>query len=104
MASMGIANTYANAHNVDKIIETIDHYKGKMEEMKEVLRKEERVGIGSKRKYETTLLDYEKIQQEYQILEEEWDTLGLSNKNLSNEKGELENKITELETQKSTAE
>ena len=24
LASMGIANAYANAHNVDKIIETID--------------------------------------------------------------------------------
>ena len=42
--SMGIAISYSNAHNVDKLIETIDHYKGKMVEMKEVLRKEERVG------------------------------------------------------------
>ena len=30
--SMGIATAYANAHNVDKLTETIDHYKGKMTE------------------------------------------------------------------------
>ena len=42
VASMGIVNSYANAHNVDKITETIKHYKGKMAEMKKVLRKEEK--------------------------------------------------------------
>ena len=40
-----------------------------MAEMKEILRKEERVGREYKRKYEYTLSDYEKIQQGYQILE-----------------------------------
>ena len=44
LASMGIANAYANAHNVEKLTETIEQYKEKMAEMKEVLRKEERVG------------------------------------------------------------
>ena len=42
--SMGIVNSYANAHNVDKLTETIEQYKGKMVKMKEVLRKEEKVG------------------------------------------------------------
>ena len=42
--SMGIANSYVNAHNVDRILENIEQYKGKMPEMKEVLRKEEKVG------------------------------------------------------------
>ena len=60
---MGIATTYENAHNVDKLIETLDRYKGKIEEMKEVLRKEKRVGKESKRKYETTLSYYEKLQK-----------------------------------------
>ena len=55
LASMGIANSYANAHNVERIMENIEQYKGKMAEMKEVLRKEEKVGIESKRKYEATL-------------------------------------------------
>ena len=41
---MGIANSYSNAHNINKLTETIEQYKGKMAEMKEVLRKEERVG------------------------------------------------------------
>ena len=36
-----------------------------MAEMKEVLRKEERVGHDSKRMYEATLFDYEKLQQDY---------------------------------------
>ena len=41
---MGIVTAHANAHNISKITETLDQYKGKMEEMKEVIRKEERVG------------------------------------------------------------
>ena len=52
---MGIANSYANAHNVDRLMENIEQYKGKVAEMKEVLRKEEKVGRESKRKYEATL-------------------------------------------------
>ena len=62
MASMGVATTTANAYNVSRLTETLDQYKGKMEEMKEVLRKEERVGQESMRKYEATLSDYEKLQ------------------------------------------
>ena len=103
LASLGIANAYANAHNIDKLTETLEQFKGKMVGMKEVFRKEERFCRVSKRKYEDTLSDYEKLQQEYQIVEEERDTLKLSNMNLSKEKGELENKIAEMETQKSTA-
>ena len=34
LASMGIATAYANAHNVDKLIETLYQYKGKMAEIK----------------------------------------------------------------------
>ena len=41
-----------------------------MSEMKEVLRKEEKVGRESKRKYEAILLDFERLQQGHQILEE----------------------------------
>ena len=75
MASMGIASAYANAHNIDKVTETIEQYKCKMAEMKEVLRKEEKIYRESKTKYEATFSYYEKIQQEYQILEEERDNL-----------------------------
>ena len=46
-----------------------------MEEMKEFLRKEEKVGQESKRKYEATLSNSENIQQDYQILGEERDNL-----------------------------
>ena len=62
LASMGTANAYANPHNVDRILENIEQYKGNMVEMKEVLRKEEKVGIESKRKYEATLIYFERIQ------------------------------------------
>ena len=44
LASIGIANAYSNAHNINKLIETIEQYKGNIVKMKEVLRKEERVG------------------------------------------------------------
>ena len=39
--SLGIANAHANAHNIDKLTETLEQCKGKMAEMKEILRKEE---------------------------------------------------------------
>ena len=71
LASMGIANAYTNAHNVDRIMENIEQYKGKMAEMKEVLRKEENLGRESKRKYEATLSEFERFQQRHQILEAE---------------------------------
>ena len=58
MASMGVAAATANAHNISMLTETLDQYKGKMEEIKNVLRKEERVGRESKRNYEATLLYY----------------------------------------------
>ena len=62
MASMGVATATPNAHNISRLTETLEQYKGKMVEMKEVLRKEERVGQDSKRKYEATLSNYEKLQ------------------------------------------
>ena len=62
LVSVVIATAHANSHNIIKLTETLDHYKGKMAEMKKVLRKEERVGMESKRKYEATLSDYEKLQ------------------------------------------
>ena len=67
------------------------------------MRKEERVGRESKRKYEATLSDFERLQQGHQILEEERDNLKSSNEELS-EKGNLENKVVELELQKTIAE
>ena len=104
LASMGTTNAYANAHNLDKILENIEQYKGKMAKMKEVLRKEEKVRRDSKRKYEATLSDCERLQQGHQILEEERDSLKSSNEDSSKEKGNLENKAVELELQKTTAE
>ena len=97
LASMGIANAYANAHHVDRLMENIEQYKGKMAKMKEVLRKDEKVGRESKRKYEATLSNFERLQQGHQILEEERDSLKSSNKELSKEKGSLENKVAEVE-------
>ena len=86
LASMGIENSCDNAHNVDKLLENIEQYKGKMAEMKEVLRKEEKVGRDSKRKYEATLSNFERLQQGHQILEEEQDNLKSSNEELGKEK------------------
>ena len=83
---MGIETTYANAHNVDKLTEHLDQYKGKMAEMKKVLRKEGRVDRESKRKYEATLSDYEKLQQDHRSIREERDELKLSNMAIEKEK------------------
>ena len=55
MDSMGIVSAYANANNINKLTETLEQLKGKMAEMKAVLKKEERVYRESKRKYEDTL-------------------------------------------------
>ena len=93
MDSIGIASAYANSHNIDKLIKTLEQFKGKMAEMKVVLKKEERFYRESKRKYEDTLSDYEWLQQDYQILGEEWDNLNQSNMNPIKEKTKLENKI-----------
>ena len=82
----------ANDHNVDKLTESLDQYKGKMVEMKEVLRKEERVGKESKRKYEATLSNYEKIQKDHQSLREERDELKLSNMAFEKEKQKLKSR------------
>ena len=71
--------------------------------MKEVLRKEERVGNESKRKYEATLSGYENIEQDHQILREERDELKLPNMAFEKEKQKLESKITKVEGQKSVA-
>ena len=65
MASWGVATVQVDAHNISNLKETIDQYKGRMAEMKETLRKEERVGQESKRKYDATLSDFEKLQQDY---------------------------------------
>ena len=99
MASLGIANAYANPHNIYKLTETLEKFKGKMDKMKDVLRKEESVYRESKRKYEDTHSDYEKLQQYYQVLGEERHTLKQSNINLIKEKWGLENKIAELKAQ-----
>ena len=79
MASWGVATAQVNAYNVSKLKGEVDQYKYKMAQMKETLRKEERVSQEAKRKYDATLSDLEKLQQDYQILEEERDDLKLSN-------------------------
>ena len=61
MASLGIATPQVTAYNVSKIKRAVDQYKDKMAQMKEILRKEERVGREAKRKYDSTLSDLEKI-------------------------------------------
>ena len=71
LASISIATAYENAHNVDKLTETLEQCKGKLAEIKDVLRKEERVGRESKRKYKATLSNYVKLQHDYQIIVEE---------------------------------
>ena len=60
------------------------------------------MGRESKRKYDATLSDFEKLQQDYQILEEERDALKLSKMTLDGEKNNLESKMAEMEVHKST--
>ena len=61
MASWDVATAQVNAHNISKLKEIIDQYKYIMVEIKEVLRKENRVGQESKRKYDATLSYFEKL-------------------------------------------
>ena len=103
MAAMGIATAHENAYNVSNLKGTIHQYKDKMSQMKETLRKEERVGQEVKRKYDATPSDLEKIQHDYQILEEERDALKLSNTILDGEKKDLESKMVEIEIQRMVA-
>ena len=74
-----------------------------MAQIKEFLKKEERVGQESKRKYDAILSDFEKLQQDYQILEEERDALKLSITTLDGEKKNLERNMEEMEVHKSIA-
>ena len=55
-----------------------------------------------KEKYDATLSDFEKLQQDYQIVEEERDALKLSNTTLDGENKNLERNMEEMEVQKST--
>ena len=57
MASFWITTTQVNAYNISNLKGEVDQYKYKMAQMKETLRKEERVGREAKRKYDSTLLD-----------------------------------------------
>ena len=100
MSSMGIATAHANAYNVSKLKGTVDQYKDKMSQMKETLRKEERVGQQAKWKYDATLPNLEKLKQYYHILEAEKDALKLSNIILDGEKKDLESKMVEMEIQR----
>ena len=61
MASIGIATAQVNAYNVSKLKGVVDQYKDKMTQMKETLRKEKGVGRESKRKYDATLSDLERL-------------------------------------------
>ena len=103
MASLGTTIAQVNAYNVSNMKVAIDEYKDKMAQMKETLRKEEKVGQEGKRKYDATLLDLEKLQQDYQILKEEKDDLKLSNTILDGENKDLESKMAEMEMPRSAA-
>ena len=96
MASIGIATAHVNYYNVSKLKGAVDQYKDKMEQMKETLRKEERVGQETKRKYDSTLSNLEKLQQDYQILEAEKDALEFSNTILCGEKKDIERNMEEM--------
>ena len=74
-----------------------------MAQMKEILRKEERVGREANIKYDVTLSDLEKLQHDYQILEAENDVLKLSNTIFCGEKKDLESKMAEMKIQRSAA-
>ena len=73
-----------------------------MAQMKETLRKEQWEGRETKRKYDATLSNLERLQEAYQILEAERDALVLSNTIISGEKKDLEGKISGMEMQRAT--
>ena len=52
---------------------------------------------------QATLADFGKLQQGYQVLEAERDNPRLSIEELNKEKGKLEDKVTELEVQRTTS-
>ena len=70
-----------------------DQYKDKMEQMKETLRKEQGEGRETKRKYDVTLSNLERLKEAYKILEAERDALVLSNTIISGENKDLEGKF-----------
>ena len=53
---------------------------------------------------QATLADFGKLQQGYQVLEVKRDNLRLSIKELNKEKGKLEDKVIEIEVQRTTME
>ena len=69
MAYISVAVAQANANNVDRLIENVEHHKEKMFKMKDTLIKERGEGIELKRNHEATLSEKERIQREYQALE-----------------------------------
>ena len=81
-----VSKTQANADNVLKLVEDVGHYKERMSQMKETLRKERGEGQELKRKHDDTLSEFEKLREAYQMLKLEKDALTLSAANIEGEK------------------
>ena len=69
LASVNIVVAQANVDNVGKLVEDVEHYKEIIIKMKNMFVKERGEGGELKRKHETTLLEFERIQKPYQDLE-----------------------------------
>ena len=103
LASISIEATQDNVDNVDKLVEYVEHYKENMIKMKETLVKERGEGQEFKRKHETKLSENESLKKEYQYFETENDALEVHVTIMEGEKNDFEDKIAELELQKSAA-
>ena len=91
----------ANAYNVNKLVGDAEHYKEIMIKMKDSLVKERGEGRELKRKHEATIYKFERLQKAYKVLEGETDSLELLVTIMEGVKKDLEDKVSELEAQKS---
>ena len=102
LAMASVAATKYNVDNVSKLVVGVGHYKERMSQMKETLRKERGEGQELKRKHVDTFSNFERLKRAYKVLESEKDALILSVAITEGEKRDLESKISELEMQKDT--
>ena len=103
ISSVNVAAAQANTDNIDKLMEGADHYKEKIIKMKDTIIKERGEGRDLKRKHETTLSEFERLQKAYQYLESIKDAMDISVTIMEGKKKDLEDKVLELEAHKSAA-
>ena len=77
LAKVGVASTFENEDNVDKVMIDLEQYKKKVFQMKETPKKERGDGKILKSKHEYILSDIENLREACQILQYQKDALVL---------------------------